>query len=330
MRAVSSQAEEPKKDKKIPPFSLRHQSIVSSKQFTAQDVEYVCAAADRMATVVGKMEYLSSLRGHLVALVFFQESTRTRLSFEAAVKRLGGSVVSIIGPEFSSMAKGESFEDTIRAIAASVNIVIIRHKEMNSAVRAAEVAGIPVFNGGDGPGEHPTQALLDFYTIRNELFEGPIPENAKLNVAFVGDLKHGRTIHSLARLIAPFPFRVMCVSPDSLSLPHELEEELVAANVRIERVSFEQAVREADVLYMTRVQREHLSEEERTCPDPYILTPELLRTAKERMRVLHPFPRNTEIDPRCDTDPRSAYFRQMKNALPVRMALLELVVGLPI
>ena len=307
-------------------FSLRKASVVSVNQFRSQDLEILWHRADKMRVCLKEREPLGTLRGAVVGLLFYQTSTRTYASFASAVQRLGGGIVPMQGVEFSSVSKGESFEDTVRAIEASSDAIVLRHPEKGSAARAAEVCRVPVINAGDGPGEHPTQALLDFYTIRCEL-----KRTERLVVTFVGDLKYGRTVHSLARLLAPMGAHLLCVSPEDLRLPEGLRQELVAVGAKVEEsVSFEQAMAETQVLYMTRVQRNMMqTEKERNQPDPYILTPDLLARARPagEMIVMHPFPRNSEIATSCDPDPRAAYFRQMEYANPVRMALLDLVLG---
>lgn len=264
------------------------------------------------------------LAGYIVASIFYEASTRTRLSFEAAAHRLGARVIGTEdAKQFSSVTKGETLEDTIRIISGLCDLIVLRHNEVGAAEKAARVSRVPIINGGDGVGEHPTQALLDAYTIQNRL--GTL---SGLTVAMVGDLLNGRTVHSLVRLLAPFGTKFLFVSPETLKMPGEILAELARDGVEFEETTdFQRAICEADVLYMLRLQKERFDDPELYEREKgrYILNAQGMRSAKHRMIVMHPFPRNDEIAIEVDADPRAAYFDEADNGLFVRMALLDMI-----
>jgi aspartate carbamoyltransferase len=265
------------------------------------------------------------LKGKILANLFYEPSTRTSSSFTAAMERLGGSVIPINEVKYSSVAKGESLPDTVRSLECYADVIVIRHPEVGSAALAAKYAKKPVINAGDGIGEHPTQALLDAFTIREELghLDG-------LTVTLLGDLKHGRTVHSLARLLSLYKVKLNYVAPDILRMPTELIEELKAKGVeQAEYSTLDEALPQTDVLYVTRVQKERFTDEAiyESVKSAYVIDPQVLKAAKERMIVMHPLPRVGEIAMEVDDDPRAAYFRQMEYGLYVRMALLAMVLG---
>jgi aspartate carbamoyltransferase len=265
------------------------------------------------------------LKGKILANLFYEPSTRTSSSFTAAMERLGGSVIPINEVKYSSVSKGESLPDTVRTLECYADVIVIRHPEVGSAAIAAKAARKPVINAGDGIGEHPTQALLDAFTIREEL--GRIDG---LTVTLLGDLKHGRTVHSLARLLSLYKVKLNYVSPDILRMPPELIGELKAKKIeQMEHATLDGALPESDVLYVTRVQKERFSDEAvyESVKGAYVIDPKVMKAAKERMIVMHPLPRVGEISPDFDEDPRAAYFRQMEYGLYVRMALLAMVLG---
>jgi len=240
------------------------------------------------------------------------------------MQRLGGSVVSV-NEGTSSVRKGESLTDTVKTLASYADIIVIRHPAPGSAAEAAGAVEMPVINAGDGTGEHPTQALLDAYTILHEL--GTLHE---LHVVLVGDLKHGRTVHSLVQLLAFYGVKITLVSPPSLSLPSNLIEFLREKGLSItETTNLESVIPEADVLYMTRIQRERFESEEAydAVKDSFVITHQLMIKAKKKMVVMHPLPRLNEIHKDFDSDPRAAYFRQMEAGMYVRMALLAILLG---
>ncbi len=305
--------------------SFYGRDIVSVKQFSREDLAYIFRVADEMRGVVKRVGATDLLKGHVLANLFYEPSTRTSSSFVAAMVRLGGSVIPIHGVQYSSVSKGESLPDTVRTLECYADVIVLRHPEVGASEVAARYASKPVISAGDGVGEHPTQGLLDIYTIHTELstIDG-------LHVALVGDLKNGRTVHSLARLLRMYDTRLTFVSPGNLRLPSEVKEELLAAGRAVtETDTLEQVIETVDVLYVTRVQKERFSDlsEYEAVKDYYEITPELMRRAKERMVLMHPLPRVGEIHYDVDNDPRAAYFRQMENGMYIRMALLAAVLG---
>lgn len=301
------------------------QHILSVAQFARTDLEYVFAVAEEMRTMVERVGTFDLLKGKILTNLFYEPSTRTSASFTAAMERLGGSVIPINEVKYSSVAKGESLPDTIRTLEAYSDVIVMRHPETGSAATAARVARKPIINAGDGTGEHPTQALLDLFTIREELgqLEG-------LTVTMLGDLKYGRTVHSLARLLTLYGAKLNYVSPDILRMPPAIVEELGKFNVRqAEYNTLEPVLAETDVLYVTRVQKERFEDLNvyESVKGAFVITPETLKAAKAQMVLMHPLPRVGEISYDVDNDPRAAYFRQVEYGLYVRMALLAMVLG---
>lgn len=301
------------------------QDIISVRQFDRDKLAYIFGLAEEMRHMVQQIGSADLLRGRVLANLFYEPSTRTSSSFMAAMQRLGGAVIPINEVRYSSVTKGESLPDTVRTLGCYADVIVLRHPEVGSAQIAADYASKPVINAGDGTGEHPTQALLDLFTIQEELgrIEG-------LTVAMVGDLKYGRTVHSLTRLLGLFGARLRFVSPEALRMPGELLEEVRARGMEYtEHDDVAEIIGEADVLYVTRVQRERFDDQElyERVKNYYVITPELLRSAKERMIVMHPLPRVGEISYDVDKDARAAYFRQMENGMYIRMALLAAVLG---
>ncbi len=301
-------------------------NILSVRQFSRADLEYIFGVAHEMRVMVERIGTFDLLKGKILANLFYEPSTRTFASFMAAMQRLGGAVIPISEVRYSSVAKGESLPDTVRTLAAYADVIVIRHPEVGSAALAAQYAGKPVINAGDGVGEHPTQALLDVFTIREELgrLDG-------LTVTLLGDLKYGRTVHSLARLLTRFDnIKLHYVSPEVLRMPREVIEEVKEKGLpQEEHETLDEVLPETDVLYVTRVQRERFDnlEEYEQVKDAYVITAKTLEKAKDRMIVMHPLPRVNEIAMEVDQDPRAAYFRQMEYGLYVRMALLAMVLG---
>jgi aspartate carbamoyltransferase len=301
------------------------QHILSVSQFARTDLEYVFAVAEEMRTMVARVGTFDLLKGKILANLFYEPSTRTSSSFTAAMERLGGSVIPINEVKYSSVAKGESLPDTIRTLEAYSDVIVMRHPETGSAATAARVARKPIINAGDGTGEHPTQALLDLFTIREELsrLEG-------LTVTMLGDLKYGRTVHSLSRLLALYGAKLNYVSPDILRMPAAIVEELGKCGVeQAEYNSLEPVLAETDVLYVTRVQKERFEDLSlyESVKGAFVITPETMKSAKQQMVLMHPLPRVGEISYDVDNDPRAAYFRQVEYGLYVRMALLAMVLG---
>jgi aspartate carbamoyltransferase catalytic subunit len=299
--------------------------IISVKQFSRSDLEYVFGVAHEMRVMVERVGTFDLLKGKILASIFYEPSTRTSSSFIAAMERLGGNVININEVRYSSVAKGESLPDTIRTLECYADVIVIRHPELGSASKAAEAAHKPVINAGDGVGEHPTQALLDAFTIHEEL--GRMDD---LTVTMLGDLKYGRTVHSLSRLLSLYNARLHYVSPEILRMPSEIIAELEAKGIRqTEHRTVDKPLPDTDVLYVTRVQRERFESEEvyESVKSAYVLDKKVMTAAKNKMIVMHPLPRVTEISTDLDDDPRAAYFRQMEYGLYVRMALLAMVLG---
>jgi aspartate carbamoyltransferase catalytic subunit len=298
--------------------------IVAVEQFEREWIMDLFDAADRMKSIRASDRLLGD---RILATLFYEPSTRTRLSFEAAMLRLGGQVVSTENArEFSSAIKGETVEDTVRIVAGYADGIVIRHHEQGAAARAAAISPVPIINGGDGPGEHPTQALLDFYTIRDEL--GQLDN---LKVALVGDLRFGRAVRSLALLFRlTRGVELLFVSPDAVPMGDDVRHALETAGVRFrDEPDLDAALREADVVYQTRIQRERFAtpEEYRAAQGIYVIDEASMRHLGKRAIVLHPLPRVDEISPEVDADPRAAYFRQARNGVYIRMALLYQLLG---
>lgn len=299
--------------------------ILSVKQFSRADLEYIFAVAHEMREMVERVGTFDLLKGKILANLFYEPSTRTSSSFTSAMERLGGSVIPINEVRYSSVSKGESLPDTVRTLECYADVIVLRHPEVGASALAAQYARKPIINAGDGIGEHPTQALLDLFTIVEEL--GQVDG---LTVTMLGDLKYGRTVHSLARLLSLYDVRLNYVSPEILRMPAEIIAELSEKGIpQSEHISLDEVLPETDVLYVTRVQKERFENpaEYESVKDAYVITPEVMRRAKERMIVMHPLPRVGEISMEVDADPRAAYFRQMEYGLYVRMALLAMVLG---
>ncbi|RJO60128.1 aspartate carbamoyltransferase [candidate division WS5 bacterium] len=300
--------------------------IISISQFDRESLERVYEISFFIEEKIKRGEELDILRGRILASLFFEPSTRTRFSFESAMERLGGSVISTTGVTFSSMAKGETLEDTIKTIERYADVIVIRHPEEGSAQIAADHSKKPVINAGDGAGEHPTQALLDYYTIRKE--KGKI---IGLKIALVGDLKNGRTIHSLLMLLAKYEnVEFYLVSPDKLKIPEKYIEILEKQGLVFkETANLEEVLPKIDVLYMTRIQKERFEkkDEYEKLKNSFILCKKMLEKAKNDMVIMHPLPRVNEISVEVDSDSRAKYFDQVENGLYIRMALFALVLG---
>lgn len=307
-------------------IDLAGQDILSVSQFGPDRLEYLFDLARHMRQIVETQGGTDILNGRVLACLFYEPSTRTSSSFISAMERLGGSVIPITqGVQFSSVSKGETLPDTIRTLEQYSDIIVLRHPEIGSAKVAADFAKIPVINAGDGPGEHPTQALLDLFTIHEEL--GRIDG---LKIAMVGDLRFGRTVHSLTKLLLHYDVSLRFVSPEILRLPLKIMNEVIDAKMKVrETHDVADVIENADVLYVTRVQKERFSDLEQyeSVKGHYVITPELMAQAKEKMVVMHPLPRVGEIHATVDNDPRAAYFRQVRNGMFIRMALLASVLG---
>lgn len=265
------------------------------------------------------------LKGLQMASCFYEPSTRTRLSFEAAMQRLSGSVIGFSDDSTTSAKKGESLSDSVRTIEGYADVIVIRHPQEGAARLVADAVDIPVINAGDGSNQHPTQTLLDLFTIRQ--CQGRLDD---LNIAVVGDLKYGRTVHSLARACCHYDARLFMVSPSELEIPQGVRATLREKGLRFsmhERV--EEVIDKVDILYVTRMQRERFSDPAvyERLKDRYCIRPELLVGARENLKVLHPLPRRSELSTSVDATPFAYYFQQAHNGLPVRQALLATLLG---
>jgi aspartate carbamoyltransferase catalytic subunit len=301
---------------------LKH--VIESQQFSRPLLELLFARAEDIKREPAR--FASRLSGRVMAALFYEPSTRTRLSFEAAMLRLGGSTMGTDNArEFSSASKGETLEDTIRIVNGYADVIVIRHNEEGAARRAASVSEVPVINAGDGPGQHPTQALLDLFTIRQEL--GRIDG---INVAMVGDLANGRTVRSLTYLLSKFrEIKVWFVAPPQVAMRDDLKAHLDEHRVPwVETQDLDAVLPQVDVVYQTRIQKERFTDLEsyQAVKGIYRIDRHALDLMQKHAIVMHPLPRVDEIDPEVDEDPRAAYFRQARNGLHVRMALLDSVV----
>lgn len=308
-------------------------SIVSVNQFGPEDLAYVFGVAHEMREMVGRVGSFDLLKGKLLANLFYEPSTRTASSFMAAMQRLGGTIIPINEVRYSSVSKGETLVDTIRTLECYADCIVLRHHQMGAAEEAAAIAQKPIINAGDGVGEHPTQALLDLFTIAIELERFSPKRGLELDgltVTLLGDLRYGRTVHSLARLLSQFDVRLNFVSPDILRMPTHITDELTRRGVKFATsATLDGVLHDSDVVYVTRVQKERFEHEHEyfSVKDAYVITPDTMQQAKDRMILMHPFPRVGEIARTVDDDPRAAYFRQMENGMYVRMALLAMVLG---
>jgi aspartate carbamoyltransferase catalytic subunit len=301
---------------------MRHDHIISAKQLSRPDIETVLDRASDIAGDPGG--YADRHTNALLGLLFFEPSTRTKMSFSAAMKRLGGDIVDMGPVEYSSVKKGESLADTVRVVEGYADALVLRHPSEGSAKMASEHVDVPLINGGDGAGQHPTQTLLDLYTIR---------ENAGLDdltIGIMGDLKYGRTVHSLAYALTNFDTHQHFVSPESLQLPRNVRYDLHEAGSSIkEHTELDEILPSLDVLYVTRIQAERFPEESeyREVAGEYQIDAETLEAASDDLTVMHPLPRVDEIDYDVDDTVHAEYFQQAHNAVPVRMALLDLLLG---
>jgi len=299
----------------------RMKHVISSQQFSRTILEELFARSEEIKREPHR--FIGRLSGQVMAALFYEPSTRTRLSFEAAMLRLGGQTMGTDNArEFSSSAKGETLEDTIRIVSGYADVIVLRHYEEGAAKRAAAVSSVPIINAGDGPGQHPTQALLDLYTIRDELdkIDG-------VRVAMVGDLANGRTVRSLAYLLSKFKdIKLWFVAPPQVAMRDDLKAHLDEHNVPwVETEDLESVLPQVDVVYQTRIQKERFAD-----PEAYNALKGIYRIDKDSMALMrkyailmHPLPRVDEISPEVDADPRAAYFRQARNGLHIRMALLD-------
>jgi aspartate carbamoyltransferase catalytic subunit len=300
-------------------------SLIDIRDLTPEEIDSLVATANDIIANPGA--YSEKCRGKKLATLFFEPSTRTRLSFEAAMYELGGNVLGFSEAQSSSAAKGESVADTARTVSCYADIIAMRHPKEGAPLVAAMHASVPVINAGDGGHNHPTQTLADLLTIQRE--KGGF-EN--LTVGFCGDLKFGRTVHSLIAAMSRYPgLKVVLVSPEELKLPSYVKNDVLKKNgiPYVQTTDLESVIGELDILYMTRVQRERFFSEEEylRLKDSYILTPEKLKNARADLSIMHPLPRVNEISTAIDDDPRACYFKQVLNGKYMRMALIMMLLG---
>lgn len=301
---------------------FKGRDIVSIKELSKEEMDIIFEVAREMIPIAKGERKNNLLEGKILATLFFEPSTRTRLSFESAMNRLGGSVIGFSNPSATSISKGETLADTVRVMDSYSDVIVIRHPYEGSARLAAEFAKNPVINAGDGAGQHPTQTLLDLFTIHQEF-----GEIEGLNVALIGDLKYGRTVHSLAYALSYLGANIYLVSPELLRMPSHIIRELKEKPMETDKI--EDVIEDVDVLYVTRIQKERFPDptEYKKVAGSYRITPELLKKAKDRAIVMHPLPRVDEIESDVDYTKHARYFQQAFNGVPVRMALLALVLG---
>jgi aspartate carbamoyltransferase catalytic subunit len=305
--------------------NFKGKDIISIKDFSKNEINKILSYAKDMVTYAKGEKTTEILKGKVLSSLFFEPSTRTRLSFETSMSRLGGRIIGFADPSATSQKKGESLADTIRMADAYSDIIVIRHPQEGAARLAAEFSNAPVINAGDGAGRHPTQCLLDLFTI---LIEKKKIENQK--IVLLGDLKYGRTVHSLAYALALYGVELTFVSPDTLKMPKEVVEECKELGSDPNSTSnLEKAIKNADVLYATRIQKERFPdpEEYNRVVGTYKIDNNLIKNANEDLIIMHPLPRVTEIDPEVDKTKHALYFKQAFNGVPIRMALLSLALG---
>jgi len=305
--------------------NFKGKDILDGAQFTREELEHILTVTDYMRRQLEERRGLDIMAKYVLGTLFFEPSTRTRLSFETAMHRLGGSVVGFASAGTSSSAKGESLADTIRNVDQYVDVIAMRHPRIGSAREAAEVAEAPVINGGDGAGQHPTQALLDLYTIQSE--RGQIDGNT---IVLCGDLKYGRTVHAGVELYKHYDCNLILVAPETLNMPPETTAGLRDQGIAVEETTdLEAAMAGADILYMTRIQKERFEDpaEYERLKGSYVLTRDMVERINPDLTIMHPLPRVDEITADVDDLPGAAYFRQARNGVYTRMALIALVMG---
>ncbi|MDL2261111.1 aspartate carbamoyltransferase [Methanimicrococcus sp. OttesenSCG-928-J09] len=299
--------------------------IISTREYTKEMFDEILELAELLEPIAKGEVKSKLLDGKVLALLFFEPSTRTRMSFETAMIRLGGQIINMGAVEASSIAKGESLSDTIRVVSQYADAVVLRHPREGAALMASEYTSAPIINGGDGAGHHPTQTLLDLYTIKRE------SRLDHLNIALAGDLKYGRTIHSLCYALSRYHSKINLVSPPELHLPDRIVDDLLKRDIEVNiTTNMEDVIEDIDVLYMTRIQKERFPDpaEFNRVSNSMRITKELIQTAKPEMKIMHPLPRVNEISFDVDETSHAAYFKQAFYGVPVRMAILCKVLGM--
>jgi aspartate carbamoyltransferase catalytic subunit len=303
-------------------LEFKGRDIVSIEDFSREEINYILKVSQSMEPLASKGSDM--LKGKILATLFFEPSTRTRLSFETAMLKLGGSTIGFAEAEVASVRKGENLADTIRTVENYADVIALRHPLDGAAKLAAEFAKVPILNAGSGSEEHPTQALMDLYTIQKE--KGKIDG---LTIALVGDLRYGRTVHSLAYALAFYDIKLYLISPESLKMRKEVIHAVAKKISVVEGTNLEEVISQVDVLYVTRIQKERFPDaaEYAKVKGTYKIDLELLKNAKKDLIILHPLPRVDEIAAEVDATPQARYFQQVWNGIVVRMALLALVLG---
>jgi len=306
-------------------LDFKNRDIVSIRDLGKTEIDYVIDTAKKMVPYAKGDRSSKLLSDKILATMFFEPSTRTRMSFESAMSRLGGKVVSFGSQEGSSVMKGETLADTIKMAESYADVIVLRHPQEGAARLATEFSTRPIINAGDGAGQHPTQTLLDLFTIKTEK-----KKFKNLNIVLVGDLKYGRTVHSLTQALALFGARIHLIAPQILQMPQEIVNRLEELGIETTTGnSLEEVISIADVLYVTRIQKERIPDETeyKKVAGSYRVDLNLLSNAKKSLIVMHPLPRTTEIAYEVDKTPHAKYFQQAFNGVPVRMALLSLILG---
>ena len=304
---------------------LASKDVLRADQFSKDEIAIIMNLAHEYEGALTDGRTLNIMEGQVLSTLFYEPSTRTRLSFETAMLRLGGKVISVAEAKSSSASKGESLHDTIKTVEGYADVIVLRHPQIGAAQEAAQATDKPILNAGDGAGQHPTQSLLDLYTIQKE--KGAVDG---LTVVLAGDLKNGRTVHSLALLLANFDVRFILASPPALRMPQGIVDQLKEKGISVQETEdLAVGLQEGDVLYMTRIQRERFDDPDEydRLKNLYVLTREHVDGAKDGILIMHPLPRVNEIAEDVDSYAGAAYFRQSANGVPVRMALLALVTG---
>lgn len=306
------------------------QHLITAKNITPEKLQHLLDVANDMKTLVLARGGDKRFKNYILGLVFFEPSTRTLSSFQAAMQKLGGSVI-IVNEAYSSTQKGETIEDTIKTMCCYCDALVLRHPIKGSSEKCAAISTKPLINAGDGIGEHPTQALLDMFTIVDEIKK--FGSYVGITIVFVGDLKHSRTIHSLIEILSLYnDVTFVYVHPEGLELPPDIFWEMSEkGRKQVIGLTLEEAIKIADVLYVTRIQKERFEniEDYNRAVGSYVVDAELMKLAKRNMIVMHPLPRAGEIAPDVDSDPRAAYFRQMENGVYMRMAIIDMILKPP-
>lgn len=308
-------------------FVKRH--LISTREFSKEEIDYILSRAEELEVYArgngkeGKGRKSDSLKGKILANLFYEPSTRTRFSFETAMKRLGGEVINLSSVEASSVAKGENLADTIRTVSGYCDVIALRHPREGASRMAASFSSVPIINAGDGAGQHPTQTLLDLYTIKRE---GLLDD---LRIALIGDLKYGRTVHSLAYALSLYHAKLFFVSPEALKMPEEIKFDLKEAGAEVfESTDIKDVIKEVNVLYVTRIQKERFpdSAEYSKVAGTYRIDTDLIKENEDVM-IMHPLPKVDEIDAAVDGTKNARYFLQTFYGVPVRMAVLSILLG---